>query len=122
MEGTYLEAAPSIGGCVLWEIKSLEIEGDTFFVVFGYETQRISVVADVAFEGAVAWFCGVHIDGMGANKAGMATLMLLVRWALRVLDVDEIRIAGATRTSGAKPGRRPPVLAFGRDGSRRIGI
>jgi hypothetical protein len=104
-----------------WAITALVIEGDTFVVDLDYQGQPLSIAADIAFEGRVAWITGGHVSSTGRNGTGNAVLMSLVRWAMDYLDVDEIRIAGATRTTGARPGRIPPVLAFGRDGSRRIG-
>ena len=104
-----------------WSIAAYEIEGDTVVVDLECQGRTISIAADIAFEGTVVWITGGHISGTGPNQAGGRLLMSLVRWATDFFDVEEIRIAGATRTTGARPGRVPPVLAFGRDGSRRIG-
>ena len=53
------------------------------------------------------------------TQLGIAGLRYLIRWAMEQLDVDEFRIEGATRTSGAGPGRRPATLIFRRGGSTR---
>jgi hypothetical protein len=39
-------------------------------------------------------------------------LIALARWVKVILDVDELEVEGAVRTSGAAPGRKPGRLVF----------
>jgi len=55
-----------------------------------------------------------HIDGPGANRIGLPGLRALARIAMEELDVDEIVVEGARRTTGAAPGRVPTPLRFRR--------
>jgi hypothetical protein len=102
-------------------IDGLEIEGDTFHVELSCESQTIGIIADMTFEGRIAMLWGGHIGGDGANTLGAAALLSLTRWAMEFLDVDELRIAGATRTSGANRGHTPRLLVFRRDRSGGTG-
>jgi hypothetical protein len=70
--------------------------------------------ADV--NGSLATLSGCHIQGPGPNTAGLSMLHEISRWVMELLDVDELRIEGAARTSGSNPGRRPTTLVF-----RRVG-
>jgi hypothetical protein len=74
--------------------------------------QTVEFVAN--FELGDRWVAlrGLHVYGAGPNSLGIAGLRELIRWAKEQLDVDELRIEGATRTSGASPGRRPAPLVF----------
>jgi hypothetical protein len=105
----------------MWTITVEDADGDTFSVELVRGCHAVSIIADVTFENRVACLWGVHILGAGANRLGSRLLLSLVPWALEYLDVDEIRIAGASRTSGAGPGCLPASLAFRLDGARRIG-
>ncbi len=96
-----------------WTIKDLLIEGDSFIGLFTDGQADIEVSANVMFLGrSVALLCGFHIQGPGPNRAGVRSLHSFARWAKAALDVHELRIEGATRTSGACPGRIPGTLVF----------
>jgi len=96
-----------------WRIVTLTIEGDSFVGRFADGAAEIEVCADVAFLGnRIAVLSGFHIQGPGANTVGLSTLFSLARWVKVELDVDQLRIEGALRTSGACPGRIPRPLAF----------
>jgi hypothetical protein len=76
--------------------------------------QRIELVSDFALGERYAALSNLHIYGGRPNSLGISGLRGLIRWAMEELDVDELRIEGATRTSGASPGRRPAALVFRR--------
>jgi hypothetical protein len=100
----------------------LELEQDpagTVRAVLVSNGQSIEFVADFELGDRQAIFSGLHVNGGGPNSVGIAGLRNLIRWAMEQLDVDEIRIKGATRTSGAGPGRRPATLFFRRSGTTR---
>jgi hypothetical protein len=77
---------------------------------------RIEVLGYVRIAGRTARLLDLHVQGGGPGCLGVAGLRLLAEWTLEVLDVDELRIEGAARTSGAGPGRRPSPLVFRRAG------
>lgn len=59
---------------------------------------------------------GYHMHGedVGPNEFGWRELRWLAQAAMEVLDVDEIRVEGEVRTSGANPGHRPRPVRFTR--------
>jgi|SRR5882762_9871947 hypothetical protein len=96
-----------------WRILDFDFGGtDTVPVILADESHRIEVMADVELHRHHAVLRGLHIQGAGPNTLGFAVLHGLISWTKEYLDVDELRIEGALRTSGAAPGRVPPVLVF----------
>ena len=67
----------------------------------------LGLMAEIMFENGVVELRGLHIGGDPATEWGWSRLRTIARWATEVLDVDEIIVVGAIRTSGANPGRRP---------------
>jgi hypothetical protein len=57
---------------------------------------------------------GLHIGGDPAVDWGWSRLRMLGRLIAEKLDVDEISIHGAVRTTGANPGRKPRVVRLAR--------
>jgi hypothetical protein len=93
---------------VLW----FDCDGQTIDVIVSDGIIEVAIMADIAFEGRVASLTKCHVQGAGANTVGPAALRRLIRAAKEYFDVDELRIAGALRTSGAGPGRIPGVIVF----------
>jgi hypothetical protein len=90
--------------------RAVEVEFDnpaTVYVRFTDGRDEVEIVADVELDRRCAVLRGLHILGAGPNTMGPGALRGLMRWAKEQLDVDELRIEGATRTSGARPGRVP---------------
>jgi hypothetical protein len=85
---------------------------DTVLVTVVDGNHRNDVVADLELLGRSAVLRGLHIQGAGRNSLGLSALSGLIRWAKEYMDVDQIRIEGATRTSGAGPGRVPAAIVF----------
>src|SRR5271166_1269861 len=85
---------------------------DTVLVKLTDGVHVIEVLADVEFSDRMAVLRGLHILGSGPNTLGPRALRELINWAKVQLDVDQLRIEGAPRTSGAGPGRVPPILDF----------
>lgn len=56
----------------------------------------------------------MHGENVGPNEFGWRQLRWLADAVMEILDVDEIRIEGEVRTSGANPGHRPRPLRFAR--------
>jgi hypothetical protein len=98
---------------VAWQVLDFDFGGiDTVLVTLVDGNHRIEVLADVELDRRRAVLRGLHIQGVGRNTLGPAVLRGLIGWAKEYLDVDELRIEGAVRTSGASPGRIPAVLVF----------
>ena len=98
-----------------WRIEYLEIEPDDWMLVaVATNRHRFEFVGLLTFDGRRATLSSVHALGAGPNTMGNGALIALARDAMEFLDVDEIRIDGAARTSGAGPGRRPAPIVFRR--------
>ena len=96
-----------------WRTLDFDFGGDdTVLVTLVDGNHRVEVIADIELNGRRAVLRGLYILGAGRNTLGPAALLGLIRWAKEYLDVDELRIEGAVRTSGAGPGRIPAVLVF----------
>jgi hypothetical protein len=106
--------------------RAVDVEFDnpaTVYVRLTNGRDEVEIVADVELDRRCAVLRGLHILGAGPNAMGperdgartrwgpnamgAGALRGLMRWAKEQLDVDELRIEGATRTSGARPGRVP---------------
>jgi hypothetical protein len=97
----------------VWRTLEFDFGGtDTVLVTLTDGVQVIEVLADVELAGRSAVLRGLHINGGGRNTLGQRAMRELINWTKAQLDVDELRIEGATRTSGAGPGRIPPPLVF----------
>jgi hypothetical protein len=76
----------------------------------------IMVLTEVEAVGRVLILRGLHVQGedVGVNQLSVAGIRQIIRDTMEDLDVDEIVIEGAVRTTGAGPGRRPRHLRFTR--------
>jgi hypothetical protein len=75
----------------------------------------IEIVAELTEREDVLVCSGVHVQSeLGPNGLGLARLRQIADAALERLDYNVIEIEGATRTSGAGPGRTPQRLRFTR--------
>ncbi len=77
---------------------------------------RLMIMAEVEVSGGTLFARGFHMhaEGLAANEIGLANLRLIASVILERLDVDTLHIEGSTRTTGARPGRRPQPLRFAR--------
>ena len=75
---------------------------------------RLFAMAEVRAVGRTLFLDGLHMHGAeaGANAIGPANLRVLAETILERMDYDELVVAGAVRTTGAGPRRRPGVLRF----------
>jgi len=92
--------------------EAFEVDGDFVIAVIRHGNARWEVAATVITQGASALLRGFHMQGAGANTTGAARLRAMALWAKDELGVEELRIEGAARTSGACPGRKPACLVF----------
>jgi hypothetical protein len=97
----------------VWRTIEFDFGGtDTVLVTLTDGVQVIQVLTEVTLIGRTAVLHRLHILGGGRNTLGQRALRELINWAKVQLDVDQIRIEGATRTSGAGPGRIPAAIVF----------
>ena len=100
-----------------WRLVDLQIEpGDFVFVRLSIDAFELEAMFYVHLDWRLAVLRRLDIQGAGPNTLGVPGLRGLAQWVMEALDVDELRIEGATRTSGAGPGRRPAPHVFRRAG------
>lgn len=58
--------------------------------------------------------CHMHGEDVGPKAFGHTQIYWLARAAMELLDVEQIQIEGAIRTSGRNPGHRPRAVRFTR--------
>jgi hypothetical protein len=71
---------------------------------------EIHVVTGMYEQGDALILEGLHIDGPGANSVGSGTLARYARDIGKAFGAKEVIIQGATRTTGANPGRTPKPI------------
>jgi hypothetical protein len=97
----------------MWRALEYDFGGtDTVLATLTDGIRIVQVLTDVELLGRTALLRRLHIEGAGRNTLGPRALRELINWAKVQLDVDQLRIEGATRTSGAGPGRVPHPLVF----------
>lgn len=108
---------------VHWSGDDIEIEADDLGTDDPVVTARITTPAgilDVMAEPSQKGRCLVlerlHMHGVdiGPRQFGLANLRALAQAVMERMDLDEIVIRGAVRTSGANPRRRPGERRFTR--------
>ncbi len=98
-----------------WRLVTFEIiANDLFDVRISNGSIEIELLGFADINGPTATLSGCHIQGPGPNTADRSMLRQIAEWVMELLDVDELRIEGATRTSGTNPGRRPTPCIFRR--------
>jgi nucleotide-binding universal stress UspA family protein len=102
---------------VAWTAADIEIVLEDEFSAGAVVTARIRLpVGEIEVMAEIERFDrelvleGVHIQGqnLGPNRLGWARLQQIARAVAEKADVDTIVVKGATRTSGALPGRTIP--------------
>lgn len=88
----------------------MEFDDDTVRACITDGSLTIEVLAGVSLTGQRVVLSALHIQGARPNTMGPSAIRSLIRWLKEKLDVDEVGIEGATRTSGAGPGRVPPPI------------
>ncbi len=89
----------------------------TVTIIVGTPVGRIYVMADFERAGGKITLKRAHINGepgVGPNVIGPQNLRVIAREALLRMGCHELEIEGATRTTGAGPGRTPPSIRFHR--------
>jgi hypothetical protein len=100
-----------------WRVEVLEFgESDVVHIRLINDATEIQAMFYAHLTGREAVFGRFDIQGAGPNTLGWVALRELAQAVMELLDVDELRIEGAARTSGASPGRRPTPLVFRRAG------
>ena len=96
--------APTVESPDEFRILDFEIEpGDVVFVRLAKGPAEIEAMFYAHLIGRVAALSRLDIQGAGPNTIGWARLRDLAQSVMELLDVDELRIEGAVRASGAGP-------------------
>jgi hypothetical protein len=90
-----------------WAIETFDESEGLLEVVFQNGNKWIHLLGELSFEDRKAFFLGIHIQGPGANTLGPRQLLELRDFVKGLLDVDEITLVGALRTTGANPYGHP---------------
>jgi hypothetical protein len=81
----------------MWRALDYDFGGtDTVLVTLTDGMQVVQVLTAVEFAGRAAMLRRLHIEGNGRNTLGPGALRELINWAKVPLDVDQLRIEGAT--------------------------
>ena len=92
-------------------VRIVETDGDVAEFLAETPAGEISVITAIHREGDDLILRGLHIDGPGADTAGLGTLRELARILGRQWGVRRVMIFGGVRTTGAKPGHTPrPII------------
>jgi hypothetical protein len=94
----------------------IDEEADVVLARVESSVGALLVLAQVEFAGRILMLRGLHVEGenVEVNQLKITGIRQLVRDVMEILDVDELIIEGAIRTSGSGPGRRPRGLRFSR--------
>ena len=99
-------------GYAAWAVSSVEFDGATVLARLTDGEVEIQVLADVVvLTRSEAVLSGLHVQGPAPNSVG-PRIRSVAYWLKEYLDVRRLRIEGATRTSGAGPGRDPAPIIF----------
>jgi hypothetical protein len=102
---------------MVWCLIDLKWEaGDFGYAVLSNGSTEVEIMFYAELHDQAVVLQRLDIQGAGPNVLGWTALRELAHQAMEELDVDELRIEGAVRTSGAGPGRRPTPLIFRRTG------
>ncbi|MEN3376518.1 MAG: hypothetical protein V7604_1873 [Hyphomicrobiales bacterium] len=93
-----------------------ETGGNVVFAHVETSAGTIEILAEIALDGRHLTLGGLHVYGINvdANDLGIGGIRRIVREVMEDLNVDQITIEGAIRTTGAGPGRTPRPLRFTR--------
>lgn len=75
---------------------------------------NLMLMAELEIQGRTLILTGVHVQGDGPNTIGPMTLRRIADAVMERMDLDEIEAQGASRTTGAGPGRTPHPIRFRR--------
>jgi hypothetical protein len=104
----------------MWSPDAVQIEFDdqtddpVVTMRFTMLSGNMLVMANLSVEGRTLVLTGLHIQASQVNRIGPANLRRLAELVMERMDYDELRIEGASRTTGANPGHRPGILRFTR--------
>ncbi|HKM65387.1 MAG TPA: hypothetical protein VJY39_23150 [Acidisphaera sp.] len=90
------------------EVEIVDFDNGYIHVVVSDERAWIEVMAIVDIPSPRTLVLrSMDVHGPGANRVGIRWLRSVARALKEELGVDELRIEGGTRTTGANPGRTP---------------
>jgi hypothetical protein len=101
--------------CLSFEVDADLTDHPVVTIVVQTPDGALRIMGDLELDGSTMTLLGVHVQGAQANAVGAGNLKLLARLVIERMELDELVVEGAARTTGASPGRRPRVLRFTRD-------
>jgi hypothetical protein len=89
-----------------------EAEGRTVIVRAHTPVGTVEVIAELELVGGKLWARKAHVQGLRSGALSRSGLNALARKFLEEAGADRLVVEGGTRTTGARPGRRPAAFRF----------
>jgi hypothetical protein len=94
------------------ELEIEEADHPTVIVTARTPVGGLRIIAELELAGGVLWVRNAHIQGLQPGALGRAGLNALARKFLEETGAEALVVEGAARTTGARPGRKPPPFRF----------
>ena len=91
-----------------------EAERSTAIIAVLTPVGAIKLIAELTLVGGVLRASDAHVQGLHPGALGRAGLNASARKLLEETGADTLVVEGASRTTGARPGRRPHPFRFPR--------
>jgi hypothetical protein len=75
---------------------------------------EMAFTAEPVMRGRTLIFRRTHVQGSRPGAVGGHNLAVIAHAVMKGMDVDELIVEGALRTTGARPGRRPRDIRYAR--------
>jgi hypothetical protein len=111
------------GADVSFELADMSTDHPVATIVGQTPAGLLFAMAEVVEAGRAMQLRGLHLHGehAGPNDIGAANLLVLIAAFMEAMDVDELVVTGAARTTGAHPGRAMRPLRFTRQRATSLG-
>ena len=83
-------------------------------IIVGTPHGTLRFMAEPEIAGPTLILRGIHIQGATPNAVGAGNLKVLAQAVMERMELNGLVVEGASRTTGANPGRRPSILRFAR--------
>lgn len=93
-------------------VEIVAADRDTMIVAIATPAGLVELIGTLKREGRVLRVDGAHVQGLRPGALGRAGLNAIGRKLLEEADVDQVIIAGGTRSTGASRGKRPRPVRF----------
>lgn len=93
-------------------VRLVEADGNVVELSATTSSGEVTVITEMTKEGDTLILSKMHIDGPGGGSLGLGQIRSLVTTLGKQQGAKKVTIYGATRTTGANPGRTPPPMTF----------